>query len=55
VGAAGGTFGGEEKYIQGFVSELKEREQLKHQGIGGRIILKWGFNTGDGMAWTGFI
>jgi hypothetical protein len=51
VGGRGDTFGGEEKYIQGFVWDLKKRGRLKHHSIGWRIILKRGFK--NKMGWLG--
>jgi hypothetical protein len=35
------TYGGEERHIQGFGGEMRERDHLGYPGIDGRIILRW--------------
>jgi hypothetical protein len=38
--------------MQGLVGDLRERDHLKEQDIGGRIILIWTFTNWDGsMDW----
>jgi len=32
-----------------------ERDHLEHQGVDGRIILRWIFKKWDGQAWTWLI
>ena len=49
MGGTGDTFGGEEKYIQRFVWDLKKRGRWKDHSLGGMIILKWGFK--NEMGW----
>jgi hypothetical protein len=42
MGWAYGTYGGEERCVQGFGGEnLRERKHLEDITIDGRIILKW--------------
>jgi hypothetical protein len=36
-----GSYGGEERYIQGLVEKRRRTCHLKGLGIDGRIILKW--------------
>jgi hypothetical protein len=49
------TYGGEERYLQGFWwGNLKGRGHLEHTGVDGRIILSWIFknwNDGHGLDW----
>jgi hypothetical protein len=56
MGRTCGTYGGEEKCIQGFsVGNLREGDHLKDPGADGRIILKWTCERLDGGAWSGSI
>jgi hypothetical protein len=42
MGRTCGTYGGEERCIQGFSGgNLKEGDHLEDPGVDGRIILKW--------------
>jgi hypothetical protein len=47
------AFGGEERRIQGFLRNQKERGHLEGPGIDGRIILRLIFRKWDVGAWTG--
>jgi len=38
TGKAGGTFGREDGFLQGFGRDLKEIDHLEDQGLDGRII-----------------
>ena len=39
MGGACGTYRGEDKCIQSFGGELKERDQLKDLGVDGRLLI----------------
>jgi hypothetical protein len=56
MGRTCGTYGGEERCIQGFSGgNLREGDHLEDPGVDGRIILKWTCERLDGGAWTGSI
>jgi len=45
-------YGGEERRVEGFGGETRERDYLRDTGIDGRIILRWIFRKwdwGDGL------
>jgi hypothetical protein len=43
MGGACSTYGGEERHVQGFGGELRERVHLGDPDVNGRIILSWVF------------
>ena len=48
MGRACGTYGGEERHIQGFGGETwSERDCLGDPGLDGRIMLRWIFRKWD--------
>jgi hypothetical protein len=54
MGRTCGTYGGEERCIQGFSGgNLREGDHLEDPGVDGKIILKWTCERLDGGAWTG--
>jgi hypothetical protein len=56
MGRTCGTYGGEERCIQGFSGgNLREGDHLEDPGVDGRIILKWIFERLGGRAQTGSI
>jgi len=56
MGGACGTYGGEERCIQGFWwGNLRERDHLEDQSVDRRIILRWIFRKRDVGLWTGSI
>jgi hypothetical protein len=48
VGAACGTYGGENRCVQGYGEEPKEKHHLEDLGMDGRIILNGSKGTGWG-------
>ena len=55
MGGECGTYGRQERCIQGFGGGgVREREYLEDLGLN-RIILKWTLKKWDREAWTGFI
>jgi len=55
MGGACGTYGGEEKCVQGFGGETRGKETTWKTGLGWKIILKLIFKTWNEEAWTGLI
>jgi hypothetical protein len=56
MGRTCGTYGGEERCIQGFsVGNLREGGHLEDPGIDGRIVLKWIFERLGVGAQTGLM
>ena len=53
MGGACSAYGGEERCIEGFSGELRERDHLGDPGVDGRIILRWIFRKWDVGVWTG--
>jgi len=54
MGGACGTYGGEDRRIQGFRwGNLRERHYLEDIGVNGRIILRWMLRQWNLGAWTG--
>ena len=47
IGVACSTYGEEERCIQGWWGNLRERDHLDYPGIDGRIILRWIFKKWD--------
>ena len=46
---------GEEKCLQSFGGDLKERDNLEDLSVDETVILKWALKEHNGMAWSGFI
>jgi hypothetical protein len=46
---------GEERRVQGFGGDLRERDHMGDPGIDGRIILIWVFMKWDVGVWTGWL
>jgi hypothetical protein len=56
MGGACGTYGRQERCIQGFgEGDLRERDHLEDPGVDERMILEWIFKKGDGETWTGLV
>ena len=55
MGGACRTYVGEQRCIQGFGGETREREYLEDPGLDERIILRWIFRKWDVGVWTGWI
>jgi hypothetical protein len=45
----------EEKYVQNFVKEMKERHHLENLEVGRKRILKWILKKYDGEVWIGLV
>jgi len=54
MGGACRTYG-EERFVQDFVGETRERDHSEDPGEDGRIILRWIFRKWDVGAWTGSV
>jgi len=52
MGWACGTYGRQERCIQGFGRETEGRNHLEDLRVDGRIILKWFLEKCDGEVWT---
>jgi hypothetical protein len=50
MGEACSTCGGEERCIQGWWGNLRERDYLEDTGVDGRIILRWIFREWVGAS-----
>ena len=48
-----GTYGKQDRYIQGFGGETRGKRTTWKTKSDDRIILKWNFKNWDGKAWTG--
>jgi hypothetical protein len=53
MGWACGTYGRQERCVQGFGGKAREREHFEDLGVDRRLILKWLLREWD--EWTGFI
>ena len=53
MGGACITYGGEERRIEGFGGETRERDHLGDADVDVRIILRWIFRKWDVGVWTG--
>jgi hypothetical protein len=50
-----GNVARDERFIQVFVGNLREREHLEDSDVDGRIIFRWIFRKWDVGAWSGLI
>ena len=48
MGGTCSTYGVEERRIQDFVGNLRERDCLEDPGVDGSVLLKWIFSKWDG-------
>jgi hypothetical protein len=56
MGGECSTYGGEERFIQGFDGKsLRKRDHLDDPSVEGNIILIWIFRKWDVRAWIGLI
>jgi hypothetical protein len=53
MGGACSAFGVEERRIQGFGGDLRERDHLGYPGVDSRVILRWIFRKWNVSLWTG--
>ena len=49
------AYGAEERHIQGFGGDFRERDHLGDPDVDGRIILRWIFRKWDVGVWAGSI
>jgi len=55
IGGACSAYGAEERHIQGFGGDFRERDHLGDPDVDGRIILRWIFRKWDVGVWAGSI